>query len=244
MNWGYYANIFYKYDILTPIKLDTSVFCHALLTGSSGSGKSYALLYLLGMLLKSHPDIKVFVLDFKNSDDFLFLKSYRYFYSGDTCYNGIMDYYNLFVEARKHNLSNSRHLIICEEYPSLLSYFQMKDKKGKSSYSSDILSSIAEILMLGRGIGFGVWVVTQRADSSLFSNGARDNFMVKIGLGKQSREQIGMIFTSEDIPNKIYKQGEGILLADNHALIEVKYPMIQTLSDWKEHILSILNHNT
>ena len=244
MNWGYNAEIFYKYNLLIPIKYSISTHCHALLTGASGSGKSYALLYLLGMLLKSHPDIIVFFLDFKNSEDFRFLESYQYFYSGDTCYHGIIDYYRLFTEIRNQNESRARYLVICDEYPSLINYYQMKDKKEKTAYSNDILSAISEVLMLGRGNFFGAWLITQRADNTLFANGSRDNLMIKIGLGKLSREQIGMIFTAEDIPNKMYKQGEGILLADGHELVEVKYPRIQNLDEWKQHILSALNRNT
>lgn len=86
--------------------------------------------------------------------------------------------------------------------------------------------------------------MTQRADASLFSNGARDNFMIIVGLGRMSREQKGMIFSGEDLPDKIYHQGEGMLLADGQALKEVKFLKIRNVVDWKWHIRQILDDKT
>ena len=64
--------------------------------------------------------------------------------------------------------------------------------------------------------------------------------MVIIGLGRMSKEQRGMLFSSEEIPERIYKRGEGILLADGSPLIEVKFPFIKDIDDWKRHILEEL----
>ena len=102
------------------------------------------------------------------------------------------------------------------------------------------MSAISELLCLGRGIQFYTWIVTQRADNSLFANGARDNFMVVIGLGRLSKEQKSMLFSGEELPERIYKKGEGILLADGHPLQEVKFPFIRNIDDWKKHIHAIL----
>ena len=131
-------------------------------------------------------------------------------------------------------------MLICDEYPAFINYLQGQDKTKKTKYASDILSAISEILCLGRGIQFYTWIVTQRADNTLFSNGCRDNFMVIIGLGRMSKEQRGMLFSGEEIPERIYKRGEGILLADGSPLIEVKFPFIKDIDDWKRHILKEL----
>ena len=56
-----------------------------------------------------------------------------------------------------------------------------------------------------------------------------------------SREQKGMVFTGEDIPDKIYRRGEGILLADGHPLLEVTFPRIQNIVSWKKHIKELLS---
>ena len=240
MIYGYNMGIFNDTGLKIPIQLDLSDHCNLLLTGCSGSGKSYALLYLLGSVLKSNEDIEIFFCDFKNSYDFSFLEDYPHYYSGDNCYDGITEYYRVFCSARQQREFTKKHLLICDEYPALINYLQGKDKANKTKYASDVLSAISELLCLGRGIQFYTWIVTQRADNTLFANGARDNFMVVIGLGRLSKEQKSMLFSGEELPERIYKKGEGVLLADGHPLLEVKFPLIKNVDDWKRHILSIL----
>lgn len=240
MIYGYNMGIFNDTGLKIPIQLDLSEHCNLLLTGCSGSGKSYALLFLLGNVLKSYKNIEVYFCDFKNSYDFSFLEEYENYYAGNNCYDGIMQYYKNFCLARENRDFTKKHLLICDEYPALINYLQGKDKANKTKFASDVLSAISELLCLGRGIQFYTWIVTQRADNSLFANGARDNFMVVIGLGRLSKEQKSMLFSGEELPERIYKKGEGILLADGHALQEVKFPLIKDVLDWKKHILAIL----
>ena len=240
MIYGYNMGIFTETGLKIPIQLDLSDHCNLLLTGCSGSGKSYALLYLLGSVLKSNEDIEIFFCDFKNSYDFSFLEDYPHYYSGDNCYDGITEYYRVFCSARQQREFTKKHLLICDEYPALVNYLQGQDKLNKTKYASEVLSAISELLCLGRGIQFYTWIVTQRADNSLFANGARDNFMLVIGLGRLSTEQKGMLFSGEELPERIYKKGEGILLADGYPLREVKFPFIRNIDDWKKHIHAIL----
>ena len=244
MIYGYNMGIFTETGLKIPIQLDLSDHCNLLLTGCSGSGKSYALLYLLGSVLKSNEDIEIFFCDFKNSYDFSFLEDYPHYYSGDNCYDGITEYYRVFCSARQQREFTKKHLLICDEYPALVNYLQGQDKLNKTKYASEVLSAISELLCLGRGINFYTWIVTQRADNSLFANGARDNFMVVIGLGRLSKEQKGMLFSGEELPERIYQKGEGIILADGRSLIEVKFPIISDINDWKNHIRAILGAHT
>lgn len=237
MRWGYKVGIG---KLPVPLNLEVDTHCSALITGSSGSGKSYALLNLVGNLLQSNPQTAVTFCDFKNSEDFDFLKGYPNYYSGNDCYQGIMNYYESYSNARMQGKNKVRHLLIIDEYPAMINYLTTKDKQEKTKKAGDILGAVSEILMLGRGIQYGIWIITQRADSSLFSNGARDNFMVVLGLGRMSKEQKLMLFSGEEIPNKVYRQGEGCLLADGYPLYEVAFPRISNLVDWKKHIKEIL----
>ena len=241
MIFGYDNTIYQQTGLKIPIVHDISSHCHLLITGGSGSGKSYALLYLLGMLLKDSPNTIIYFCDFKNSYDFSFLENYRYYYAGNDCYDGIMSFYQAFSNARINRDNKTRHILICDEYPSFINYLQMQDKANKTKFTNDILAAISEILMLGRGIQFSCWIITQRADSTLFNNGSRDNFMIIIGLGRMSREQKGMVFSGEDIPDNIYQQGEGLILTDGSPLREIKYPYISDVTNWKNHILQILD---
>ena len=71
MRWGYITGAGGKTP--GPLSLPLKSHCHALITGSSGSGKSNALMYLLGCLLQDSPETDVYFCDFKNSEDFAFL---------------------------------------------------------------------------------------------------------------------------------------------------------------------------
>ena len=237
MKYGYLLKTWQEEGVSIPIILEFNEHIHLLLTGSSGSGKSYALIYLLGMIVKEE-DVDITFCDFKNSEDFRFLEGYSRYYPGDAAYDGIISYYKEFTDARQKGIADRQHLLIVDEYPSLISFLKNTCKQK----ASDIQSAVSEILMLGRGIGYGAWITTQRSDSGLFSSGtaaggARDNFMVVCSLGRLSKEQRLMLFSGEDVPvDTIYDKGEGLLLADGKELKEVKFPLIDDLGDWKEHI--------
>lgn len=240
--FAYQKGAFEQYGLSVPINLNIETYTHVLMTGASGSGKSQALLFLMGKLLQTNPDVELYICDFKNSEDFSFLKECKHYFSGDECYEGIMRYYELFSDIRRNGTDEKKYILICDEYPAFINYLQTKDKLNKTKKANDILGAVAEILMLGRGLGFGFWCVTQRADSSLFANGARDNFMVVIGLGRMSKEQKGMVFAGQDIPDDIiFRAGEGMILADGKEIEQVKYPLIKDKADWKKNILQILN---
>lgn len=241
---GFDFEIYRNEQIRVPYRLNFNDYTQLLLTGGTGTGKSYALLYLLGSIVANNPNISIYICDFKNSEDFRFLNDYQYFFSGDSVYDGIMDFYKEFTEARQSGECNVRHLLIVDEYPAFINYLQTKDKADKTKKANEVMSAIAEILMLGRGIKFGCLITTQRADSSLFSNGARDNFQVVCALGRLSKEQKQMLFSGEEIEaNYIYGKGEGILLADGKPLKYVKFPMID-INEFREHILQILLGNS
>ena len=171
MNYGYDLELLREFHTKVSINLDPYTHCHALITGSSGSGKSQTLLYLIGSLLRSNPDTIIFVCDFKSSYDFSFLRSYEHYYGGIDCYQGIMDYYNRFSNARQDGSDGLRYVLLIDEYPAFLTYLEVQDKANKTHQAKDILLAVSEILMMGRGLWFGLWIVTQRGDSAWFPAG-------------------------------------------------------------------------
>ena len=52
-----------------------------------------------------------------------------------------------------------------------------------------------------------------------------------------------MLFPGEEIPDRIFQPGEGMVLADGMGIEEVKYPLIKDVADWKDHIVAILQRN-
>lgn len=66
--------------------------------------------------------------------------------------------------------------------------------------------------MLGRSFNVHLIMALQRADSSYFINGARDNFPIRIGLGRLSDESRRMLFPDMQKDDYIpLKRGEGYL---------------------------------
>jgi energy-coupling factor transporter ATP-binding protein EcfA2 len=239
--YGYDLALYEEFGVKVGINLNPAIHLHTLLTGSSGSGKSYALMYLIGTLLQSLQTV-FYICDFKSSKEFSFLRKYKHFYQGEDCYQGILDYHARFNQALKEG-GGERHIMVVDEYPSMLSHFETRDRTDKTHQAKDILSAISAILMMGRGVGFGLWIVTQRADSSWFPAGSRDNFMLIICVGRVSREQQHMLFSGEDIPDRVYQPGQGVLLADGEPLREVIFPTIKDLINWKSYIMGLLYKN-
>lgn len=241
MNFGYNYKIWAETYLKIPIPVPLHSHPNALITGASGSGKSYALLYLLGELVKE-PGITIYFCDFKNSNDFAFMRSYKHFYAGDSCLDGLLEYYSIFQKARESGGTANRHILIFDEYPSAISRWSGFDKADKTKKADMARQAVADILMMGRGIGFGIWVVTQRPDSDLFKNGSRDNFMVILALGFLSKEQKAMVFPglADEIPKRIPQVGEGLILADGKPLKTVKFPRFRNINGWKARIFSKL----
>ncbi|MCF8020271.1 MAG: hypothetical protein K9L62_12850 [Vallitaleaceae bacterium] len=220
-----------KLPITAPLKTHPSY----LLTGSSGSGKSYALKYLM---FNASNEARLWVCDFKDSEDFTFLKGLNGYYEGDNAEQGILHFHDAFTKVRKKEIITQEiRILVIDEYPSLLLYLSSIDKEEKTKRADRIKRCVAEMLMLGRGLGFGVWIVTQRADASLFDGGSRDNFMGIISLGRTSREQEQMLFAGEEIQKRIYKPGEGIVLLDGLPLMEIKFPMIKDVKKLEGKII-------
>ncbi len=241
MNFGFDLEIWQKSEIAVPIQLNIKTYCHALVCGSSGSGKSYALLYLLKQLLDEN--VCLFLLDPKNSEDFKFFGGYEHYYSADDCYQGFKAFYDIFTQARRTMQSDKRYVLVCDEYPAFILQLKAQDTLNKTKTASEVLSIISELLMLGRGVGkgFGVWTVCQRPMASVFQEGSRDNYMITINLGRLSKETKQMLFSDEDIPEDvIFEKGEGVMLADGKPLMEVKFPYIRNIEEWKQSILEKL----
>ena len=109
----------------------------------------------------------------KNSEDFRFLNGYENYYTGERCYDGIMAFYQRFHETRESGGAEKRTVsAVFDEYPAFLNRLQMLDKQNKEKRAADVMNAVSEILMLGRGLHYGIWIVTQRADAALFANGS------------------------------------------------------------------------
>ena len=156
----------------------------------------------------------MYLADFKAGKEYAPLKGCSAYSCADNAVSMIYNYYELYSEIRHHQNPEIGHVtLVIEEWFGLLSYIESIDKKQKN----DLMAKVGEILALGRGIGngIGIFLLVQRADSSNFSAGSREQFQNLLCFGRLSREQRLMLFAGEDLNNtRNYKTGQGIALID------------------------------
>lgn len=231
-----------KYGLKCPLDVDITTHPHTLLIGSSGSGKSYALKWMLRNLVQSNK-INLTFCNFKDSSDFHYLKncSYCLYYTINDCIIGFDTFYNDFKTAQKNSkeYDGTLHVLIFDEFPAFISWLTMENKK----QAAQIQIQLSEMLMLSRSYGFSIFVVCQRPDSVIFGQGgARDNFFITISLGNLSKEGKAMIFSGFEIEEQIFSVGEGIAKIDGVGCVNVKYPKIDNITNIEKQTLNGLEN--
>jgi energy-coupling factor transporter ATP-binding protein EcfA2 len=219
MKLGYNLTDWEKYGIKTPVNTDLIKNPHCLITGKSGSGKSQTFLWYMYEILKNRESL-MYLADFKAGKEYAGLRTCFPYSYADNAIQMILNYYDLYCHMRKEDCMNTPHITLAiEEWFGLLSYIESFDKKLKT----EIMNKVGEILALGRGIGNGIGIILliQRADSSNFTSGSREQFQNICCLGRISKEQKTMLFSGEDIDlNKNYSAGQGLTLIDGQGTIQ------------------------
>ena len=241
MKLAYLKEFWDLYQIKAELKNDFFTNPSILFVGESGTGKSSALKYNIYTLLTEFPSADIWFMNYKDSNDFKFLKSYNQYFVGEDCGQGLEAFYNHYCNMRKTVGENVKHitLAIIDEYAAFCLMNSATDKKLSDRYSR----FLAEIIMTGRSYKTACWVATQRADAQYFVNGSREQFHVKVLLtrGRPSKESLMMMgISKEELQLDSYNVGEGIAYIDGKGLFEIKYPRYSHLKIETE-ILRILS---
>lgn len=237
MDIGYDLSLWKQYGVQQKISMKLRSHPSLLLTGASASGKSYSLKFLINSLLSKPVDLTF--CNFKKSEDFQFLHSMKLYYTYTDCAKGLEIFYNRFKELqnKEQEFTGRYYILVFDEFPAFILSTAMQDKKLSERYKA----MISELLMLGRSYGFGVWLIMQRPDNAFFANGARDNFHTTISLGNLSKESKTMLYSGEELPDVVYKVGEGICWIDGIGLKQIKFPKIQNIQKLESTILNRLD---
>lgn len=214
MRLGYLLEEYETYGIKCPVEIvlpkKTS---NILLTGKSGSGKSLSARWYLWNMLHDDKAI-VYIADYKGGEEYEGFKNSPSYASGEQAVSMIRDFYELFTEIRKKRIKLNTHITLyIEEYFGLLTYLETQSKKAKT----ELMSMVGELLAVSRGLNMGVMLSIQRADSSNFSAGAREQFQCVCSFGRTSAEQFRMLgFSSEleENPTHNFKAGQALVLID------------------------------
>lgn len=102
--------LFAFYDLQSKKKkiyLDFTNLPHALITGASGSGKTFASKYLLASLVAQNPDIELCIIDYKGDSDFDIFKDFQNCYRYNESKKGILDFLDKFHQ-RQSGLDSTR----------------------------------------------------------------------------------------------------------------------------------------
>lgn len=232
MKLGYDRNTWEQEHFKEPIIYDQKVLCSLLLSGSSGSGKTVALLYAMYHL----EPCNLLFCDFKG--DFKGLQDCNYYKSGDDVIEALEDYHEIFQKVRKHEIiQDKQNILVIDEYPALIAYL---DKKN----ADKMKNIIKTFLMLGRGVqkGFGTWIVTQTPSADLFGGtSGRSNFMIVQHMGRSTPEEWRMSFAGLEKPDKDYKTGQGIVWADGYEPRNIVIPHISNMDKLTEGVRNHLN---
>lgn len=227
MKLGYRRSDYFDAKVKVPITITLSKQTpHILICGKSGSGKSIATRYYIYNMLVSN-ESRVFISDYKSGEEYELLEGSPAYASGETAIQMIMDFYDFFTEIRNNHIKLKHHYsLVIEEYFGLLVYASNISKTLKS----ELMSKIGEMLAVSRGLNLGIILTIQRADSSNFSAGAREQFQCVISFGRCSAEQFKMLGYSNELdanPTNTYKAGQALALIDNQDSIhEIIVPWI------------------
>ena len=156
---------------------------HLLISGSSGSGKTYLLLQLLKQIAEKNAQI--ILADFKGID-FSHFDGSKNYYKHTKCMDALNIVYEELQSRMEGNIRNYKPLFfIFDEWAAFVNYYSKKEQ-------SVVLSKMSSLLMLARSAGIIIIVAVQRPDANILQG--RDNFGNRVALGVLSNEARRMLF--------------------------------------------------
>lgn len=227
-------NLVWEYDELP----------HALIAGGTGGGKTYFLLTLIEALL--HTNAVLYILDPKNADlADLGTVMGNVYHTKEEMIDCVNAFYEGMVqrseEMKRHpNYKTGENyaylglppcFLIFDEY---VAFFEMLGTKESVS----LLSQLKKIVMLGRQAGYFLIVACQRPDAKYFSDGIRDNFNFRVGLGRISELGYGMLFGS-DVKKQFFQKrikGRGYCDVGTSVISEFYTPLVPKGHDFLQTI--------
>lgn len=212
---------------------------HILLSGGSGSGKSYlANELVIQAIFKQY---EVVILDIKRSYG-LYKDHAEYYYETDTILQKIRDIENEMserMEKLQPELDKNPHvlavdigyrpkLIVIEEYISLLSSMDKNQKE-------EMERIVKNISVLARQSNIHMLMVMQSAGTENINSTTRSN-MTKVLMGRAQSNILNATFGNSgvDIPTTQLNKGEGLIQLDRITVIRV--PEIMDIENFNKMI--------
>lgn len=242
---GYDLDEWRNYGLKEPITVDVSpdTNSHILLSGMSGSGKSYAERQLWARLIRAEQGDQggeYLFADYKGDDTFSYLKDCPRFFPYKAAF-AALDTVHARLIARQSGEDTSRHPItlIWDEYMAATLNLISEDKRAATT----AMSKVSEILQLGRSLAVRLVSVCQRPDALAFPAGSRLNYGVIIVVGAAVRSIYEMLLPDhmEQVKGRQFGRGEGVVLLQNSELRFIKVPTVRDENRMRQICLEALS---
>ena len=189
---------------------------HALITGSTGGGKTFFLIYLIRSLLILQADVRI--IDPKRSDlstlDSILGEDKVVHASGGVikmlreAVEEMEKRYEIIRREKEFGTSYKEcgmtpHFIVFDEFIAFIESLQDKNESKK------VDSYITQIVLKGRQSGFFLIFATQRADAKYMRGSIRDNLGLRVSLGSLEKAGYRMTFGDADNIFEKFKSGHG-----------------------------------
>ena len=222
---------------------------HALIVGSTGSGKTYFLLAIIKALVDYEAIVDV--CDPKNADladlervmPNVCHKKEDIMFSIETFLQSMMkrnedmkQLPNYKTGCKYYELGLKPHFLILDEY---VAFMEMLDKKQVEA----MVSAIKQISMLARQAGYFLILACQRPDAKYLPDGIRDQFHFRVALGFSSAQGYRMIFPEADKKFLTMPAGRGYVDMGNNLVHEFYSPFVSKGYDFSKEIEKALFKN-
>ena len=238
---GYDYNSWYNYGEKNRITTDISpnTNSHVLICGMSGSGKSYLTNQIFARLCMFGG--KVFFADYKQDDSFKHLRNCPRYFPYNKTLEALDEVYEI-LQNRQSGADMSREpvTLIWDEYvANILSLLSTEKKKAEV-----VMRKVSEILMLGRSLSVRLACSSQRPDAAVFPAGSRLNYGVIIIVGASIKSIYEMLIPKEyieQIGNRQFEVGEGVVLLQGAKMHFIKVPIVKDEERLKQICIEALS---
>lgn len=256
----------YSLPITRSLNWDAMGHMSALISGARGTGKTFFAFSLIAalstlpaskvhLLGSAELPTQVFVIDLKNADMArlsALLPKGRVANDKESAIE-VVDRFRSLMDERMKWINNSTPFgstaktlqmplfyLIIDEYSATSAAFNETVTKEDKSMKYHWFSTIHQILMLGRQLGFGVIIITQQASdvNSGLSTALKEEFGLKAHMGPANDASYRLTFGNEaEIPTQELSTGEGLIwlegITDNGYLLPFAAPFVDTDNFWQ-----------
>jgi hypothetical protein len=201
-------------------------WCHMLIAGKTGSGKSYFIWYILICWFLEHDYHDLFICDPKQAD--LINLNVPNVYDGSNAPDMFDKLNDLLIKRQAEyrqlakNQPNKTYkdfglepvLVVVDEFTSMQEMYNV-DTDSKKTYKR-MLSTLTKLVLMGRQLGIFVIIATQKPTAETLPTNIRSNLMFKVLLGNSDTTEQMVTFEQSIKAPELMGVGEGYgLLAQN-----------------------------